>query len=179
MYREIKDEKQLQIFNNIWKQCWKERGYEIEYSTGIVDRYIILDREELAVGSVEFKPFTKENEINEFFPFHQLLEMKNENHNLVEIDKVAILKDHRNDDNLVRLVSTMIAYGDKHKVDYAVAELEPRFYYVLKRFMRLPVKRVGENIFYKGDYVTPVICDVKSIRKNKSKYTWFLDPATV
>ncbi len=163
-------------FNNIWIECWLEKGYGLEMEDGPADRYIIIDSKDQKVGTIEFKPYLLEpnNNINTVYPFHQIESIKNNPESVIEIDKVAILKQFRGK-NLERLLSVFVHYSEQHEISCCVALLERVFYKTLRMIYKFPLESVGEQIYYKGDYVIPAVIYPEDLYQHKEKYPWLLN----
>ncbi|WP_445491221.1 hypothetical protein [Niallia sp. 03133] len=176
MYIKVDSLALLNDFNQIWMECWLEKGYGLENSTDPTDRYIITDSTNQKVGTIEFRPYTLEptNNINTVFPFHQIESIKSNPKAVIEIDKVAILKQFRGK-NLDRLLSVFVHYSEYYDVSYCVVLLERLFYKALKTVYKIPLEPVSNKIYYKGDYVIPAIIYPNEIHQNKEKYPWLID----
>jgi hypothetical protein len=164
---------ELNSFNQIWMECWLEKGYMLDPSSEKSDRYIILDTENRRVGTIEFKPYseTSENHINTVFPFYEIEDVALNPEKVVEIDKVAILKQYRGK-NLDRLLSLFVSYTETHQIEHCVVLLERIFYKALKNVYRIPLKSVGDPIYYKGDHVIPTVIYPRVIYSSKKNYPW-------
>ena len=175
MYIEVDSFALLNDFNQIWMECWLEKGYGLENLDGPADRYLITDLTDQKVGTIEFKPYNLDptNNINKVYPFHEIECIKNNPDSVVEIDKVAILKKFRGK-NLDRLLSVFVHYSEYNKISYCVVLLERVFYKALKNVYKVPLNSVSEKIYYKGDYVIPAIIYPKEIYQNKEKYGWIV-----
>ncbi|MGP7816055.1 hypothetical protein [Niallia sp. 01092] len=175
MYIKVDSFALLNDFNQIWMECWLEKGYGLENSNGQSDRYIIQNSHNQKVGTIEFKPYILDpaNNINTVFPFHQIESIKSKPNSVVEIDKVAILKQFRGK-NLDRLLTVFVNYSEYYDISYCVVLLERVFYKALKTVYKIPLESVSNKIYYKGDYVIPAIIYPKDIYRNKEKYPWLL-----
>ena len=173
MYIKVDSLALLNDFNKIWIECWLEKGYGLEMEDGLADRYLITDSKDQKVGTIAFKPYQLDpnNNINTVYSFHQIESIKNKPESVVEIDKVAILRQFRGR-NLERLLSVFVHYSEQHDISYCVALLERVFYKALRRVYKIPVESVGEQIYYKGDYVIPAIIYVQEMYQHKEKYPW-------
>ncbi|MGX9134224.1 hypothetical protein ACWV26_07570 [Rummeliibacillus sp. JY-2-4R] len=183
MYIKVDSLALINDFNQIWVECWLEKGYGLEYGHIPSDRYIITDSENHKVGTIEFKQYTinPHNNINKVYPFQEIEIIQNDPGSVIEIDKVAILKQYRGK-NLEQLISLFIQYTEKHHIKYCVVLLERVFFKALKNVYKIPVEAVSEKKYYKGDYVIPSIIyaekvyqrkddfDLKEIREANSKH---------
>ncbi|KHD86285.1 hypothetical protein [Heyndrickxia ginsengihumi] len=162
-------------FNQIWIECWLEKGYGLENEHEPADRYIITDVNDQKVGTIEFKPYTldPQNNINQVYPFYQLESIKQDPNSVIEIDKVAILKQFRGK-NLDRLLSLFVLYSEFHQVRYGIALLERVFFRALKNVYKIPLEAVSDKIYYKGDYVIPTVIYPEKIYQNKGEFSWLI-----
>jgi hypothetical protein len=176
MYQKVDSLALLNSFNQIWMECWLEKGYVLENEHGSSDRYLILDSTNQKIGTIEFKPYSLElsNNINTVFPFHEIDAITKNPWSVIEIDKVAILKQYRGK-NLDRLLSLFVHYSEKHKISHCVVLLERMFYKALRNVYKIPLAAVGEKIYYKGDYVIPAVIYPQEIYQNKKNYSWILN----
>lgn len=173
MYMIVSNEAQLRKYRAIWQEVWLEKGFELEDETDVLHRLLICNDASQPVGTIEVKPYSisREHPLNEITPFHQQEEIMKHPHRVAEIDKVAMLKEHRGP-NLVRLISTLVHYSAEYRVDYYVCLLEPVFLRALRISFRIPMRAIGEKFYYKGDYVVPTIIYCGHVRDHASDYPW-------
>ncbi|RXJ02804.1 hypothetical protein DS745_05705 [Anaerobacillus alkaliphilus] len=174
MYVKVETIADFNIFNQIWMDCWLEKGYMLEPSLEEKsDRFILRDVEKRSIGTIEFKPYytTFENNINNVYPFHKLQHIASNPKQVVEIDKVAILREYRGK-NLERLISLYVSYTEFHKIEYCVGLVERLFYKALRNVYKVPLEAVGEQTYYKGDHVIPAVLYPSLIYKKKVNYPW-------
>lgn len=173
MYLYVQNEVQLRRFRSIWQEVWNEKGFEVEDENEVKDRILIVNETNLPVGTIEVKPYhiCSEHPLNATSPFHLQEEIVQAPNRVAEIDKVAMLKEHRGP-NLVRLISTLVYYAAEHQIDYYVCLLEPVFLRALRISFRIPMRVIGEKFYYKGDYVVPTIIYCGYVRDNASNYPW-------
>jgi hypothetical protein len=176
MYLKVDSMALLNSFNQIWMECWLEKGYVLENENGPSDRYLIKNSTGQQIGTIEFKPYNLDlsNNINTVFPFHEIDEIAINPRSVIEIDKVAILKQYRGK-NLDRLLSLFVHYSEKNHISHCVVLLERMFSKALRNVYKIPLKAVGDKIYYKGDYVIPAIIYPQEIYQNKKNYSWILN----
>jgi len=160
-------------FNSIWKNVWKEKGYELEQDQNFLDRLLIMNNQHVHIGTVEFKPYliSSEHYLNQLAPFAEQEEIAAAPHRVMEVDKVALLKEHRGP-NLSRLLAAIVHYSEYYNYEYTVCLLEPVFFRALRVSFRIPVKQVGSRIPYKGDDVIPSLINCSQIYQNKTNFDW-------
>jgi hypothetical protein len=171
---QVKSVSELEHFNHIWMEAWAEKGYDIDDSQSL-EQYLIKDDAGFFVGTVEFKRYSPtESEINGVFLFSCEPTIQAHKNHIVEIDKVAIMKNHRGR-NLDRLLAFISLYTEKHGYRYGICLLEPLFYKALKYVYQLPIKQAGKKRYYKGDDVIPSIINLGYVNQNRFNYSWLTE----
>lgn len=170
-------------FNQIWETCWKEKGYELEYSKH-ANQFIFG----AGKGCVELKQFrheiddffktSKDNDIKNF-RFSKLEEIKHCLDKTFEIDKLSILKENRGKRILDDILLFLGDFALENNVKYYIALLEPKLFLSLKIFYHLPIKKVGKTFHYKGDKVVPIVFNVEKANQERHKYNWAKKPITI
>ncbi|EGW37858.1 hypothetical protein [Desulfosporosinus sp. OT] len=161
MYK-VTDEKELRIFNSIWTTVWKEKGYETEGEHSDDSTKFIIYSGYKPSGTVEFKSYNKQSPINQVFPFFQLCaDLKIGN--VVEVDKMAILKEYRRTPDFGKLILLVFDYFMNEDIKYGIALIEPKLFRLLHMATGKAIQPVGSKLFYKGDYVVPVILNGEAL----------------
>lgn len=175
MYTFVRDHSQMMLFDRIWKEVWREKGFELEREHEVLDRMIIQNEDGLSVGTIEFKPYNLEeiNPIDQIAPFREQPELIASSAHVAEVDKVALLKQHRGP-NISRLLSAMVHYADKHQIYYYVCLLEPVFARALRISFQVPLRQIAGRVAYKGDDVVPAIICAGEVYEHKSNFEWLL-----
>lgn len=180
MFKPVENELELAMFNGIWSTVWRENGYELEFEDQVLDRFIIMTEEGNCVGTSEIKPYDRTSPINEVAPFHLHPKVIAAGGAIAEIDKIALLKSFRSKGALVSsILSSAVYCAEKRELRYFVSLLEPIFLRALKITFKVPLERVGEKVFYKGDDVIPVLFHMEEMYRNKHRYDWLRYPATI
>lgn len=170
MFEEVNTNEKLAIFNNIWQQCWLEKGYELELSNAVLERFLVrIDGE--YQGTIELKKL-KGSQIEEVFPFSSFEYIKVDFEYVVEIDKLSILPPGRRKNALGKILSLLTYYSKEYDIRQYIGLMEPKLYIALKRFYRIPVIKLGEKFYYKGDNVVPISIDPRQIYQYKENYDW-------
>lgn len=164
-YKLVENEKELKIYNGIWEQVWKNEGYELEYSDGVVDKYLIEEDGQF-IGTIEIKSYSDKSIINQYYPFIENGKIREFMDKTIEIDKVSIKEDCRKSGALKSSLSALKQYAIKNDVRYAIALMEPKFYRVC-RLIGVPFEEIGGKFFYKGGNVVPVIIDAEKFKAVK------------
>ncbi|WP_337098359.1 hypothetical protein [Paenibacillus sp. YIM B09110] len=176
MFKRVENELELAMFNGIWTTVWREKGFELEFSDQSLAKIVILTDEGHYVGTTEFKSYSiSDSQINETAPFHEHPDVIASANEIVEIDKMAILRTYRGR-YISDLLSACVYFAESERIKYFVSLLEPVFLRALKVSFQIPLKKLGEKIFYKGDYVNPVLIDVAQIYQNKNRFEWVQYP---
>lgn len=179
MYKTVENELELAIFNGIWTTVWREKGFDLEFSELVLAQNIISTENGDYVGTAEIKPYFTDfrSEINKFAPFSEHPCIIATSDKIAEVDKIALLKTYRSKgEHVANILSSIIYSATKLKVNYVVTLLEPVFMRALKVTFKIPMERVGEKTFYKGDYVIPAIIDIGYMIKHIEKFSWYVKP---
>lgn len=178
MFKTVESEHELAMFNGIWTTVWMEKGYDLEFSDFVLDRYIVTTDEGQIIGTAEIKPYDlRDSTINGTAPFHLQPKIIGAEGAVAEIDKIALLRSHRSKGNyLSSLLSAAVHSAEKREMRYFVSLLEPVFLRALKISFKVPVERIGDRMYYKGDYIVPVIFDMEKMYRNKQDYNWLAYP---
>ncbi|MBD2867873.1 hypothetical protein [Paenibacillus arenilitoris] len=180
MFKRVENELELAMFNGIWTTVWKEKGFELEFSDRALERFVVVTEEGHYVGTAEIKPYSAaESPINEAAPFHDHPKVVQAGGAVAEIDKMALLKPYRGR-YISDLLSSAVYFAEKLQFKFFVSLLEPVFLRALRVTFRVPLEKIGDKTFYKGDDVIPVLFDMEQMYRNKSRYAWlaYSDPVT-
>ncbi|GLX69483.1 GNAT family N-acetyltransferase [Paenibacillus glycanilyticus] len=180
MFKSVKSEWELTAFNRIWVSVWEEKGYELEYASRIVERYLAVADDGQFVGTSEIKPYfpgSSSSEIDTVAPFHLHPKVIEDPTRVAEIDKIAVLQSHRGQQSISDLLSSAVYCAEQYNYRYFISLLEPVFYRALRITFHVPMEKVGARTFYKGDDVIPVLFDMEAIYRNKQQYRWLANHA--
>ncbi len=177
MYKLVETIEEELIFNGIWTEAWAEQGFELEFAEEVLGRCLIYDEANVPVATVEMKPYSRDMDgLNKLAPFKDHPAIQADPNHIVEVDKVALHKDHRGK-NLDRLLATIVMFAEEHQIRNYVTLLEPVLFRALKISFHVPMSKVGERIFYKGADVIPAIIHAAEFYENKERYDWFMKTA--
>ncbi|MNZ46769.1 hypothetical protein D3C78_644630 [compost metagenome] len=175
MYKFVETLEEEAVFIQIWTQAWLEKGFELEFAEQVLGQCLVFDESNVPIATVEMKPYTLHNsELDKLAPFASHPMIASYPEHVAEVDKVAVLKDHRGK-NLERLLATIVLFAETNQIKNYVTLLEPILFRALKISFHVPMSRVGENFFYKGDVVVPAIIHAEQFYKNKENYAWFME----
>ncbi|WP_141502010.1 hypothetical protein [Paenibacillus luteus] len=175
MFKRVENELELAMFNGIWTTVWMEKGFELEFSDHALERFVVVTPEGHYVGTSEIKAYSESSSINAAGPFQTYSKIVEAAGAVAEIDKIALLKPYRGK-YISDVLSSAVYIAEKLKLKYFVSLLEPVFLRALRITYRVPLEKVGERVFYKGDDVVPVLFDMEHMYRNKSRYDWLVYP---
>jgi hypothetical protein len=177
MFKIVETEQEQLVFNQIWTQAWVEKGFELEYFDEVLDQCLIYDEYQIPVATVEIKPYhpKRQGDLDAVAPFCRQASIQSDPNHIAEVDKVAILQSNRRGKNLDRLLAAIVLYAEQKDIHHYVTLLEPILFRALKVSYHVPLSRVGEKIFYKGDDVIPTIIHAQQFYQSKESYPWFMD----
>jgi hypothetical protein len=171
-YKKVQTEEELNIFDSIWIPAWQEKGFELECLLGKVDRYLIKNENDENIGTISFRLYKNESPIDEVFHFHQIEKVKNNLGKIVEIENLAIDKEHRGIDNLKRVVGTIVDYGIKGDYKFLIAVIDPLFLRLVKRYFPVELIILSGAIQYKGTKLVPIMIDADQTLLHIDNYKW-------
>ncbi|WP_242318974.1 hypothetical protein [Bacillus cereus group sp. BfR-BA-01349] len=172
MIVQVKTNQQIEKFNQIWMESWKEKGFEIEVSESYLSQFLFKKGDEF-VATIEFKSI-ENSSIIDLLPLGSLGEELQFNINrTIEVDKLSIQKDSRKKGLLSLILSFLIDFAINNNVTYYVGLLEPNLYAALKNYFEFPLVRLSKDLWYKGDYVVPIKLDITDMTNNIFKYNWY------
>lgn len=177
MFKIVENEEERLVFNKIWTQAWVEKGFELEYFDEVLDQCLIFDEHQNAVATVEIKPYhvKPQGDLDKIAPFYKQALIQADPQHIAEVDKVAILQEHRRGKNLDRLLAAIVLYAEQNNIHHYVTLLEPVLFRALKVSYHVPMSRVGGKVFYKGDDVIPAIIHAQQFYQSKASYPWYID----
>jgi hypothetical protein len=176
MFKRVENELELAMFNGIWTTVWMEKGFELEFSKEVLERFIVVTEEGHYVGTSEIKSYQPEESLmNEVAPFREHPDIAAAPETVAEIDKIALLKPYRGR-YVCDLLSSTICYAEQQGIRYYVALMEPVFLRALRITYKVPYEKLGNKQYYKGDYIIPVLLRVEEIYSNKQHYSWLISP---
>ncbi|MWC29504.1 GNAT family N-acetyltransferase [Paenibacillus sp. MMS18-CY102] len=177
MYRQVEDQHDLTMFNNVWVSVWQEKGYELEYARHTLARYVVITPEGEYVGTSEVKPYEAGSSlIDEIAPFADHPAILANPGKVAELDKFALLKPFRGLRYSGELVSTAVHCAEQLGLRYFITLLEPVFARALRVSFRLPMEQIADKTYYKGDFVVPIVFDMEQVYKNAHRYDWLSLP---
>lgn len=174
MYKRVENEIERAMFNFIWMTAWREKGYEFEFTEKALEQFLILSEDDQYAGTVEFRPYKPQlSALDQIAPFYDHPLIKDDYDKVAEIDKVALLPEYRGK-CIAELLSSTVHFAEDNHFHYYISLLEPVFCRALIISFHVPLYKLGKKIFYKGDYVIPVIFDMKAIYEHQEKFDWLI-----
>jgi len=177
LFKRVEGELELAMFNGIWTTVWTEKGFELEFSEEVLERYVVITEEGHYVGTTEVKPYSEESSINEIGSFHKHPMIAEDMGKVAEIDKMAVLSTFRGQ-YVAELLSSIVHYAEMNGLTYYVMLLEPTLMRALRISYHVPIKKISGRVFYKGEDVIPSIVDVREVYMHKERYSWILHAET-
>lgn len=149
-------------FDRIWETCWKEKGFEFEENPHA--EYFVYEEDGAYCGAFQLCDVSNlPLEADSIYLANETV--RNNLDQVIEIDKLSILKTYRGTAILSELLVFMADYSVKNGKRYFVALCEPTLYVALKRVYNVPVETLGERFYYKGDDVVPILVDIASAQQ--------------
>ena len=175
IYKKVKTIEDYDLYYDILIPSWTEMDYTLECLLGDVSRYIIFNQSNQPVGTLEMIPYVplKSSDLDNYFPFREEKEIKDNIDRTVELDNVSIDPKYRRQENIDRIGYTIVEYARVSHMKYGIALMNPMLYLALRNTYKLPVRKLGRKITKNESIsVYPVIIDIESIYNNLEKYPW-------
>ena len=168
MIKQVKDQVMMQAFNHIWQTCWTEKGFEFEENP--FAEYFLFEQDGVPCGAFQLCDVSKlPLDENSVYLSHETIKQHPEQ--VIEIDKLSILKEYRGSTILSQLFLFMMKYAEQNDKRYFVALCEPMLYVSIIDLYNVPVEKLGEPFYYKGDYVVPIIVDLVQAKNHFKQKT--------
>ncbi|GIQ70377.1 N-acetyltransferase [Xylanibacillus composti] len=172
MYKRVENEIEQAMFHFIWMTAWREKGFEFEFARHVLDRYLVITPDMEYVGSIEFKPYDPQHgAVNEVAPFQSHPLVRDARSRVAEVDKVALLPEYRGK-YIAELLTAAVHFAREGGYDYYVSLLDPVFYRALRITFKVPMSKVGKEVYYKGGNVVPVLFHMKEMVDSPERYEW-------
>ncbi|OUM96049.1 MAG: hypothetical protein A9Z00_06805 [Thermobacillus sp. ZCTH02-B1] len=177
MLKRVETEQDLAYYHFIWMTAWREKGYEFEFSPVVLERWLVLTPEGQPVGTAEYKPFLPGSSAFETVAdIGRMPELAEKRRLVAEIDKFALLPEHRGRHYVDDLAASVVLTARKHGIRWFVSLLEPKFCRAIRFLFHPPMTVLGPRTFYKGDDVIPVVIDVKDVLADPEAFNVKLPP---
>lgn len=172
MFRKVMTQAEELLYDRLARSAWEYLVYEqIERSD--LMKYILLDELEQEIGTFSFIPYKPDsNLLSSLEPCVESFKefLPEDAGKVVEISKFSILKEQRSNENNIRAVTSMLqAAMEDGEITQAVAVTSPSVFVLLKRYLKVPVKKVVDDFYleeYKKDFCGIVI-DVEEVKKSE------------
>ncbi|OMC69111.1 GNAT family N-acetyltransferase [Paenibacillus sp. FSL H7-0326] len=172
MYSKVSTQQELEIFYDIKRTSWNEKGFEMEYVEANSEPYIFyIDGN--PGGTFQFTPY------NYSRPFMRNMfdEFIKEGMKIVEVDSFAVLPDYRG--RLGReIVSFMIDYANTNQYTHAVGMADPSIFRSFNNTYHIRTTQVKEKVWFKGAEAIPALFHLKEAyeRLQENQYDWYIPP---
>jgi len=153
------------IFQDIWSEVWLEKNYaNSENLKDIQEHYKLYDNfsndyfiteKDNPVGT--FRLIEGKMPLSDDFP-----ELKFSSDKVMEMTLLTLTKEHRNSKEAMvnaidRVKKEVIEKGFKG----AVMMIDKRLFFFLKRYLKLPIEKIGPEADYEGSLCVPAFVDLE------------------
>lgn len=175
IYKKVQTDKDFEIYYGTLTPSWLEMNYTLECILGDVSRYIVFDKNNTPVGTVEIIPYEplKSSDLDTYFPFKDEKVILDNIERVAEFDSVAIHPEYRKTGNLERIGYTLIEHARINKIKYGIGLMNPLLYLALRNTYKIPVRKIGKKISKNNkSSVYPIIFEAEQVYTNLEKYPW-------
>ena len=141
LYESVETEEQRKEFDKQWKQICKEMGNHYFPFHETEKPYLIKNDENVYIGTVTFVPKNPAFSIvDDFFDFHPHLPA---DANPMEIGKLSIKEEYRNQDNLKTIVKCIFDVVRAHNSTHIIGTINHKLYIALRRTYGMPIENLA------------------------------------
>jgi hypothetical protein len=180
----VQTKEDYQEFHGTHAVSYRKNEWEIKKESYLAERFWIRDGKE-NIATVEFIPYRPDvfSVVEDIpgFTFRNEPEIQSVlEHEVMEIDRLTVLKKYRRTAEPLNVILSLIHdFAFEKGIRYYVTLLEPRFFKLLERFYKIPIRRTSsEDIYYPLDqqFYTPAIIDVMA--SEQLEKPWYVKPGS-
>jgi hypothetical protein len=175
MYVSVENNEDREEFMNHWDQIAKERKYQVTALTENSEAFILKDKTNISVGTIEFVPCG----VN-LLEVNDLVDISNENRiiqnlkNSYQVRKMGVKKEFSSKAIFLDLLKLAAAHAKRNQVRYYVSYLEQRHYDKLTEKFKFRIEKIGEEVMFGKKKLVPTLIDVEDAIQNTQGYPIYI-----
>ncbi|MDQ0974656.1 hypothetical protein QFZ31_004534 [Neobacillus niacini] len=175
MYVKVENNEEKEEFMNLWDQIANERKYQVTGLTENSEAFILKDKADISVGTIEFVPC----DVN-LSGIDDLVDISNENRiiqnlkNSYQVRKMGVKKGVASKAILLDLLKLAATHAKKNQVRFYVSYLEPRHYDKLTEKYKFRIEKVGDQVMIGKKKFVPALIDVEDAIQNTQGYPIYI-----
>lgn len=166
-FKKVTTKEDLAIFKDIWLKACVEMEYESEPFPENAVRYLVTNKKGDYIGTIEFIPYNPDefSTIEKYHSFREDREVFDNKEFVYEVDKVAILKEHRKSWHVFTFLEIMMANAVEYDSLYYLGFMEKMFFRLARIYFKGQPIQVSKEWVWDEHTLIPVKMDVKKSLK--------------
>jgi hypothetical protein len=175
MYVNVESKEDRQEFMNLWDQIASERKYQVAPLTENSEAYILKDKSNLSVGTIEFVPCDANTiEINDLVDISKETRILQNLQYSYQVRKMGVKREFASKTILLELLKLAAMHAKKNQVRFYAIYLEPRHYEKLTEKFKFRIELIGEEVVLGKKKMVPVLIDVEDAIDNTQGYPLYI-----
>jgi hypothetical protein len=175
MYVNVETNEEREEFMNLWGQIANERKYIVAPLKENSDAFILKDKSNLSVGTIEFVPCDANIlEINDLVDISKETRILQNLQYSYQVRKMGVKREFASKTILLELLKLAAMHAKKNQVRFYAIHLEPRHYEKLTEKFKFRIERIGEEVMLGKKKMVPVLIDVEDAIQNTQGYPLYI-----
>ncbi|MBY0145058.1 hypothetical protein [Neobacillus niacini] len=175
MYVNVVSKEEREEFMNLWDQIANERKYQVTPLTENSEAFILKDKSNLSVGTIEFVPCDAN-----IIEINDLVDISNETRILqnlqysYQVRKMGVKREFASKTILLELLKLAAMHAKKNQVRFYTIYLEPRHYEKLTEKFKFRIELIGEEVMLGKRKMVAALIDVEDAIENTQGYPLYI-----
>jgi hypothetical protein len=175
MYVNVESNEEREEFMNLWDQIADERKYQVTPLTENSEAFILKDKSNFSVGTIEFVPCDANIiEINDLVDISKETRILQNLQYSYQVRKMGVKREFASKTILLELLKLAAMHAKKNQVRFYTIYLEPRHYEKLTEKFKFRIERIGEEVMLGKRKMVPALIDVVDAIENTQGYPLYI-----
>lgn len=175
MYVNVESKEDREEFMNLWDQVANERKYQVTPLTENSEAFILKDKSNLSVGTIEFVPCEANIiEINDLVDISKETRILQNLQYSYQVRKMGVKREFASKTILLELLKLAAMHAKKNQVRFYTIYLEPRHYEKLTEKFKFRIELIGEEVMLGKRKMVPALIDVEDAIENTQGYPLYI-----
>jgi hypothetical protein len=175
MYVIVENNEEIEEFMNLWDQIANERKYQVTGLTENSEAFILKDKADISVGTIEFVPC----DVN-LLEINDQVDISKETRILQNLDysyqvrKMGVKKEFASKPILLELLKLAAMHAKNKQVRFYVSYLEQNHFNKLTEKFKFRIEKIGEEVIFGKKKFVPALIDVEDAIQNTQGYPIYI-----
>ena len=175
MYVNVESKEEREEFMNLWDQIANERKYQVTPLTANSEAFILKDKSNLSVGTIEFVPCDANTiELNDLVDISKETRILQNLQYSFQVRKMGVKREFASKTILLELLKLAAMHAKKKQVRFYAIYLEPRHYEKLTEKFKFRIELIGEEVMLGKRKMVPALIDVEDAIENTQGYPLYI-----